>query len=94
MTQLGLLFLLCTSDQQKHKLCKGPSINIPTKFGSNWPSGFKEYKNFKAYGRQMMTKSNIDHLPSLYTSYVGKYILKFGKKKSSSAVFGNVVFIF
>ena len=26
-------------------------MNIPTKFGSNWPSGFREEdKNVKAYG--------------------------------------------
>ena len=28
-------------------------LAIPTKFGSNWPSGFREEdKNVKAYGRQ------------------------------------------
>jgi hypothetical protein len=35
---MGLLSILCTSDQQKrHKLRRGPSNwhNIPTKFGSN-----------------------------------------------------------
>ena len=35
---MGLLSILCTSDQQKrHKLRRGPSTwhNIPTKFGSN-----------------------------------------------------------
>ena len=26
LSPLGLLFLLCTSDQQKHKLCREPSI--------------------------------------------------------------------
>ena len=34
---LGLLFLLCTSDQQKNKLCKGPSNEH-----SNWPNCFTE----------------------------------------------------
>jgi hypothetical protein len=42
LTPLGILFLLWTSDQQKHKLCRDNPLNIPTKFGSNWSSGFRE----------------------------------------------------
>ena len=40
---LDLLFLLCTSDQQKNIICVGNHpMNISTKFCSNWPSGFRE----------------------------------------------------
>jgi hypothetical protein len=45
LTSLGLLFLLCTSDQHKK--------NIPTKFVSILPSGFREEDyNVKVYERQ------------------------------------------
>jgi hypothetical protein len=38
LTPLGLLFLLYTSDQQKNiNFVWDNPMNIPTKFGSNWP---------------------------------------------------------
>ena len=40
-TPLGLPFLLCTSDEQKIVVGDHP-MDIPTKCGSNWPSGFRE----------------------------------------------------
>ena len=45
LTPLGLLFLLCTSDQHKKKninFVGDHLMNIPTKYESNWPSGFRE----------------------------------------------------
>jgi hypothetical protein len=40
-------FCLCISDQQKTmNLLEDSPVNIPTKFGSNWPSGFRE-EDFK-----------------------------------------------
>jgi len=42
LTPLDLLFLLCISDQQKNNFLEDHPMNIPTKFGSNWPSGFRE----------------------------------------------------
>ena len=44
LTPLGLLFLLCTSNQQKkpHILVENHPMYIPTKFGFNWPSCFRE----------------------------------------------------
>ena len=43
LTSLGLLFHLCTSDQQKNTNFVGNHpMNIPSKFGSNWPYGFRE----------------------------------------------------
>jgi hypothetical protein len=42
LTRMSILFLLWTSDQQKHNLCRDNPLNIPTKFGSNWPSGLRE----------------------------------------------------
>ena len=39
-------------------------MNIPTKFGSNWPSGFREEDtNVKCYGQQTPSDSNISHDP-------------------------------
>ena len=43
LTTLGLLFLLCISDQQKQTNFIGDHpMNIPTKFSSNCPLGFRE----------------------------------------------------
>jgi hypothetical protein len=43
LSDYSLLFLSCTFDQQqKHKLCKGHSMNIRSMFGSNWASGFRD----------------------------------------------------
>jgi hypothetical protein len=44
LTPLDLWFLLCTSDQQKKAIhfLEDHQMNIPTKFGSNLPSGFRE----------------------------------------------------
>ena len=40
---LGLLFLLCTSDQQKNiNFVRDYPMNILTEFSFNWPSGFTE----------------------------------------------------
>jgi hypothetical protein len=40
---LGLLFLLCISDQQqKTNFEWDHPMKIPTKFGFNWPSGLRE----------------------------------------------------
>ena len=43
-TPLGLLFLLCNSDQQQKNINSVGDhlMNIHTKFGSNWPSSFRE----------------------------------------------------
>jgi hypothetical protein len=42
-TPLDLMFLLCSSGQQKNVNVVGDhSMNIYIKFGSNWPSGFRE----------------------------------------------------
>jgi hypothetical protein len=43
LTPLGLLFLLCTSDQQqKHIFVGDHPLNSHIKYGSNWPSGFRK----------------------------------------------------
>ena len=43
LTPLGLFFLLFTSDQLTKQICvREDSLNIPTKFDSNWPSRFRE----------------------------------------------------
>jgi hypothetical protein len=41
---LGLLFLLCISDQQQKNINFewDHPMKIPTKFGFNWPSGLRE----------------------------------------------------
>jgi hypothetical protein len=42
-TPLELLFLLCTSNQQIiKKILEDHPMNIPTRFGSNCPSGLRE----------------------------------------------------
>lgn len=46
LTPLGLLFLLCISDPKKKTFADDHLMNIPTKFDSNWPSGFLKYKSF------------------------------------------------
>jgi hypothetical protein len=47
LTPLCLLFLLCTSDQQEKKtqninFLQDHPMNIPAKFGTIWPKGFRE----------------------------------------------------
>jgi hypothetical protein len=47
LTPLCLLFLLCTSDQQEKNpqninFLQDHPMNIPAKFGTIWPKGFRE----------------------------------------------------
>jgi len=69
LTSLGLLYLLCTSDQQK-KIVEDHPMNIPTKLGYNWLSDFREEnKNVKVYRRwcqqwwRMPSDGNVSHDP-------------------------------
>ena len=49
---LHAFFLWWISEKKTIKIVENHLMNIPTKFGSNWPTGFRDNQHAKAYDEQ------------------------------------------